>query len=127
MTSVSPFFYAKAFRKALDEGKVSEEKLVHNLSHVVGQRGQMAQWPRIVGRVSEELVHYHKGRWIRVETPRPLTNAQRKKIEGAFSKKDYIEEHVRSELVAGLRILVDGEQEFDGSLKRKLDMIFNSK
>jgi len=124
MTSVSPFFYAKAFRKALDEGKVSEEELVRNLSHVVGQRRQMAQWPRIARQVSEELVHHHKGRWITVETPRLLTNTQRKKMEEVFSKKDYVEERVRPDLVAGMRVLMDGEREFDGSLKRKLDTIF---
>jgi len=123
MTSISPFFYAKAFRKALVEARVSEEELVGNLSRVVGRRGQMAQWPRIARRVSEELVRYHAGRWIRVETSRPLTTVQRKKIKEAFSKKDYIEEYVRSDLVAGMRVLVDGEREFDGSLKKKLDTI----
>lgn len=124
MTSVSPFFYAKAFRKALDEGNVSQEELVRNLSRVVGQRRQTALWPRIARRVSEELVHHHDGRWITVETPRLLTDVQRKKIEEAFSKKDYVEERVRPDLIAGMRIVIDEEREFDGSLKRKLDTIF---
>ncbi len=125
MTTLSSLLYAKAFRKALDENKISEEELVRNLFHAVLRRGQIAHWPRITRRVWEELVHYHKGRWITVETARPLAAAQRKKIEKAFSEKDYIEERVRPELIAGMRIRVDGEQEFDGSLKRKLDTMFH--
>lgn len=124
MISVSPFLYAEAFRKALDEGVASEEELVRNLSGAVLRRGQRAQWPRIAMRISEELVHYHKGRWITLQTARSLTDAQRKKIEEAFSKKDYIEEQICPELIAGMRILVDGEREFDGSLKKKLHNLF---
>lgn len=123
MISVSSFFYAEAFRKALGEG-ASEEELLRNLSGVVLRHGQGAQWPRIAMRVSKELVHHHKGRWITVETARLLTDTQRKKIEEAFSKKDYIEEQIRPDLIAGMRIIIDGEREFDGSLKRKLHNLF---
>ena len=123
MTSISPFLYAKAFRKALYEDKASEEELVRNLSRAVLRHGQMGQWPRIARQVSEELVHHHKGKWITVETARSLKIAQRKKVEEAFSEKDYIEEHMRPELIAGMRIVVDGEREYDGSLKRKLDKL----
>ncbi|OGZ43949.1 MAG: hypothetical protein A3J55_00760 [Candidatus Ryanbacteria bacterium RIFCSPHIGHO2_02_FULL_45_17b] len=119
MISVSPFLYAEAFRKALSEG-ASEEELVRNLSRAVLRHGQGAQWPRIAMQVSKELVHHRKGTWVTVETARPLTDTQRKKIGEVFSKKDYIEEQIRPDLIAGMRIIVDGEREFDGSLKRKL-------
>ena len=123
MTAISSVHYAKAFRRALQEGAVKEEELIGNLFRVIQHRGHAAHAKRIVECVSRELVHHHSGRWIIAETARPLTDAQREKVRGAFSKKDYMEEKVRSELVAGIRIVMDGEREFDGSLKRKLDIL----
>ena len=123
MTAISPIYYAKAFRRALQEGAVEEEELIRNLSRVIQRRGHAAHAKRIVERVSVEVVHHHGGRWIVTETARPLTDAQREKTQAVFSKKDYMEECVRPELTAGIRIVVDGEREFDGSLKRKLDKL----
>ena len=125
MTAISPFLYARAFRKALREGMAQEEDLVRNLAASVRRRGQAAQHARIVQRVSEELVHHHGGKWVVVETARPLSNVQRKKIKDAFSEKDYILERVRPDLVSGIRIIVDGDREFDGSLKRRLAAVFH--
>ena len=123
--AISPSHYAVAFRSALREGDISEEVLVGNLRQVVNQRGQTSLWPRIVERVSQELVRHHGGRWVVVETARALTSIQRERVTKVFSKKDYISEHVRPDLVSGIRILVDGEREFDGSLKRKLDKLLS--
>ena len=123
MTSISPLLYAKAFRKALGADNVLEEELVRTLSRALLRRGQSALWSRVARLVSEELVHHHKGRWVMLETARSLTDPQRKKTEGVFSKKEYIEERIRPDLIAGMRIIIDGEHEFNGSLKRKLDII----
>ena len=121
MTS-SPSLYGKAFRKALRSGAVPEN-LIKNLRQVVDRRGDRALWARIVPCVSLEIVRHQGGRWVVVETAHALTDMQRKKIKEVFSKKDYVEERIRPELVSGLRVLVDGEREFDGSLKRKLDLL----
>lgn len=121
---MTPFFYAKAFRKALREGVVPEDELVENLSRALMRRRQSALWPRVANLLSKELVHHYGGRWVVLETARALSDVQRKKMEAAFSKNDYIEERVRPDLIAGMRIYIDDEREFDGSLKKKLNILF---
>ncbi|TSC79700.1 MAG: hypothetical protein G01um101429_375 [Parcubacteria group bacterium Gr01-1014_29] len=124
MKVITPLLWARAFRKALKEDKGQEEKLVQNLGKIVRHHGAMRHADTIIRRISEEIVHHNGGRWIMIFTARPLASVLREKVRGAFSPTDYVEERVRPELVAGLRILVDREKEFDGSLKRKLDQLF---
>lgn len=123
MIAISPSFWARAFRKALREADMPEQKLADNLAAAIQRHAGAAHRLRIAESVSQELVHHHGGRWVVVETARPLTNALREKVRKAFSSKDYIEERVRPEIISGMRIIVDGEKEFDGSLKRKLDEV----
>ncbi|TSC73549.1 MAG: hypothetical protein G01um101470_28 [Parcubacteria group bacterium Gr01-1014_70] len=124
MTAISASVYAKAFRRALQESSVNESKLVENVIEAMRHHGNLGRGERIVQRISEELIRNRGGKWVVVESARQLTDSQREKVHEAFRKKDYIEERLRPELVSGIRLVVDGEKEFDGSLKRKLDRLF---
>ncbi len=121
MTTFTANLYARAFRKALQEQKASEDELVKNFSVLLLLQGSLRRREEILHKVSQEIVHHHGGRWITVETARLLPENLRDKIRHAFSNADYMEQRIRPELIAGARIVVDGSQEFDGSLKRKLD------
>lgn len=123
MKVITPLLWARAFRKALKEDKGREEELVRNFARMVRHYGAMRHADSIIRRVSEEIVHHNGGRFIIVETARRLTDAILKKVKKTFREVDYIEQHVRPELVSGMRIIVDRESEFDGSLKHKLDSL----
>ena len=124
MTTDAPTVFARAFRRALMERPNDEIFLVRNLVSAIRKHGLVQHTERIVKKVSREIVRHHKGRWVCVETARPLPMELQEAIRRSFEKKDYIEELMRPELVAGMRIVVDGEREFDESLKRKLDKLF---
>jgi len=125
MTAFAAHLYARAFRSALREHKASEDDLVRNFSGLLQKQGALRRRDKILRKVSQEIVHYHGGRWVMVETARELSPGLQEKIRDAFSNKDYMEQRIRPELIAGVRIVVDGSQEFDGSLKRKLDKMFS--
>lgn len=127
MRAVSPIIYARAFRKALKEKGVSEDGLVQNLCRIVKERSTPRQGNKIVRKVSEEIVRHNGGRLVMVETARQLADAAFKKIKNTFLRADYVEQRERPELIAGMRIVIDGEKEFDGSLKRKFDILFGQK
>lgn len=124
MKTFSPTTYARAFRKALKEKNAAPEDLIRNLGAIVNEHCTSRQSVQIVRRISEEIVHHAGGKWVVIETARDVGDSTRKKIKKAFRDVDFIEQRTRSELVSGVRIVVDGEKEFDGSLKRKLDTIF---
>lgn len=124
MKTLSPTIYARAFRKALKEKNAAPEDIIRNLGTIVNEHCTSRQSAHIVRRVSEEIVHHAGGKWVVIETARGVGDSMQKKIKKAFRDVDYIEQRMQPELVSGVRIVVDGEKEFDGSLKRKLDTLF---
>jgi F0F1-type ATP synthase delta subunit len=64
-------------------------------------------------------------RSIVIESARPLSTEARKKITTPFGPKDRITESIRPELIAGVRITINGTQEYDGSLAYKVQKLFS--
>ena len=64
------------------------------------------------------LVEKMKYRKVVIETARTV------KTNWRFGKHDKIEEKISPELLAGVRITINGETQLDFSLKNKLDKIF---
>ncbi|MEK7173470.1 MAG: F0F1 ATP synthase subunit delta [Patescibacteria group bacterium] len=125
MTSYPSSFYAKAFRRALQEKRTSTDELVKNFVVLLKKDVAARNRDDIIKGVSREVVRGNGGHWITIETARTLPKTPRERIRRLFSHKDFIEERIRPDLVAGIRIVVDGEKEFDGSLKRKLNKLFS--
>lgn len=61
---------------------------------------------------------------VTLEIPDPASDALQKEVGEVFGGKAWIEEKVRPELLAGVRILVDDETLVDASAKRRLAQIF---
>jgi F0F1-type ATP synthase delta subunit len=61
-----------------------------------------------------------------VESARPLKQPPKTLLRGIFKAHDVIEDRVSPELVAGIKITVDDERQFDGSLRAKLDAMFGN-
>ena len=49
---------------------------------------------------------------------------KKEKIKHNFPEKDYIDFKINPELVAGMRVTVDGEEELDNTLNQKLKNLF---
>lgn len=64
---------------------------------------------------------------VTLETPDPASNALQKEVDEMFGGKAWIQEKVRPELLAGVRILVDDETLVDASGKRRLAEMFQGK
>lgn len=62
---------------------------------------------------------------VTLETPDQATDALQKKVADLFGGKVWIEEKVRPELLAGVRILVDDETLIDATGARRLAQIFH--
>ncbi|MBI4086581.1 F0F1 ATP synthase subunit delta [Candidatus Kaiserbacteria bacterium] len=61
---------------------------------------------------------------VTLETPESAAPALQKQVSDVFDGKAWIEEKVRPELLAGVRILVDDETLVDASAKRRLAQMF---
>jgi len=119
----APELYAEAFIQALDESAehISRDALVARLFAVIEKNGDNARKGKILNAVRRAFIKKRGGREITIETARAQQHID---LWRYFTKEDEIETRVNPDLVAGLRITIDGERELDTSLRRKLARMF---
>src|SRR3989344_5300618 len=72
---------------------------------------------------SKKIIEAIHKKMVNVEVARD-TALKKEKFRYKFSDKDHIDFNINSELVAGIRITVDGERELNNSLQSKLNKLF---
>lgn len=115
--------YAQGFVAACQEGALLETA-VKNLVRLVDKNNDWAKWPKILPAVAKEWRRQNNQRAVVLESARPLTAQSKKEIAAVLEKSDQIEERVNPALLAGFRLIAEGEEIFDASLRRKLDLMF---
>lgn len=118
-------FYAKALAEVIMEASGKrEDEIVQRFIALVRKNGDEAHLRKIV----EEAARFVRGksgvRKVTMEIARVPGGAQRKMLQHLTKPGDVIQEKINPELVAGVKIIVNDELQFDGSLKGKLDKIF---
>lgn len=123
--------YAKALAEVIgDSSKKSDEKedavIVRNFLALVRRNGDEAHLRKIL----EEAARFARGkagiRKVSVESARALSNAQEKQIASFLKAGDVVEHAIDPTLIAGIRIILNDEMQFDGSLRGKLDKVFRN-
>lgn len=122
--------YAKALAEVIaDSSKKPNEKesakIVKNFLELVERNGDGMHLRKIL----EEAARFARGaagiRKVSVESARALNTAQEREIAKFLKSDDVVEYELDPELIAGIRLVIDDEMQFDGSLRGKLDKIFN--
>lgn len=129
-----PRTYARAFAEAAASvPKGRESEIINNFLFLIKKSGDLAHIGKIV-ELAEEAVLKNSGhdKWI-VESARLLkasfaSGGSLKDVRGLFKNLikhgDILEEKINSELIAGVRITQNGERQFDGSLRAKIEQLF---
>ena len=122
----SPKLYATAFSElASGPLKPAEEKnLIANLLRTVEKNGDRSGLQKILAETDRLLRAKSGRRKVVLETARALDPKSLTELQHLFQKKDIVETRLNTDLVAGVKVTVDGERQFDGSLRRKLDKLF---
>ncbi len=92
---------------------------------MLGKSGDEVHAEKIVKAAERLLQKGDGGREIVFESARPLESSNRDLLSEIATAKDAVTLRVNPDLVAGVRIIIDGEMEFDGSLKGKLDKMLS--
>ncbi len=122
--------YAKALAEVIvaTQGKsgAAQDAIVARFIALVRRNGDESHLRKLV----EEAARFVRGkrgvRKVTIATARPLSAAQRKVFQELIKSGDVVEEQMNPELVAGVRIMINDELQFDGSLKGKLDKLLMS-
>lgn len=113
--------YVGAFTETVK--KVSQERAVEGFVKLLKKTGDIKHSKKIIEAVYKKLVNEKGGKWVNVETARESALKQ-EKLKYNFSEKDYIDFKINPELVAGIRITINGEEELNNSLQSKLNKLF---
>jgi F0F1-type ATP synthase delta subunit len=119
--------YAKALVEVLSDRKAKNSAAVaNNFLEIVKRNNDEGHLREIL----EEASRFARGksgvRKVTIESARALSAAQKKRLKSFIKSGDVVEEHLDPELIAGIKIILNDELQFDGSLKNKLNKVLGS-
>ncbi|MDP3696485.1 MAG: F0F1 ATP synthase subunit delta [Candidatus Taylorbacteria bacterium] len=116
--------YVNAFAETV--GKVPQEKIVDNFIKLLKKTGDIKHSKKILEAIHKKLVNEKGGKWVNIEVARDsaLKKSSTFFIKKVLDEKDHVDFKINHELVAGVRIMVDGESELNNSLQNKLNKLF---
>jgi F0F1-type ATP synthase delta subunit len=126
----APHIYAKALVEVLStpagRGAMSDDEIAKNFLAMVTKNGD----ERHLRKILEEASRFARGksgvRKVTVESARALGASQKAAVEHFIKPGDVVEARIDPELIAGIKIIVNDELQFDGSLRNKLNKVLGS-
>lgn len=116
--------YVEAFYQVFSGVSAGEKnKTYDSFLRLLKKTGDIKNSKKILEALHRKIVNDKGGRWIIVEAARELGEARSKSLKKHFSEKDHVEFKINPDLVAGVRITINGEQELDNSLNSKLNKL----
>lgn len=118
--------YAKALADIIIGGKADEKKIINNFVKLLVSSGYEKKSKEILELTEDFLLQKKGKRRITFETARKVTPGQKKILESIVNKGDIVKEKINPELIAGIKIIINGSQQFDSSMQSKLSRITGS-
>jgi len=118
--------YAKALSDVIAKRKVDEKKIIKNFIKFLISSGYTKKTNQILDLAEEMLLKKQGKRKIIFETARSLTPKTRAFLEEFVKEGDVVKEKINQDLVAGIKITVNNEKQFDNSILNKINNIYKS-
>jgi len=117
--------YAKSLAGLLSEEKISDKKLAAGLIKLLERQGDLNKAKEIIKQTEFLMAKIQGKKSVVFETARKITESQRKSLAKFTEKGDIVQEKINPELIAGVRITVDDEKQFDQTMLKKINNLFN--
>lgn len=113
--------YGEALCALLYKKSDAERRVIlANLFSLLRKNRELQRLNLILQETERRLLKKEKTRKVEVETPSPLSENIKKEIDKVLGKGALLKERIVPDLLAGMRILVDGEVLIDATAKRRL-------
>ncbi|MES2953451.1 MAG: F0F1 ATP synthase subunit delta [Patescibacteria group bacterium] len=119
--------YADALVEVLSETKGDTEAIARRFAELVRRNGDTERSDSILSLAERTLARREGGRVVLLEFARAPRAETISELAKRLNEKDVIETRVAPELIAGVRITIDGGSELDLSLRGKLKRLFSSR
>ncbi len=118
--------YAKALDGAVAAPKADDAANAKNFLALLRRHGDGSRLEKILDEAARLARGKHGVREVTIASARPLTASQAIAAKKFLKPGDMATYALDPALVAGVKIVVNDEMQFDGSLKSKLDALFNA-
>ena len=118
--------YAKALVATIEDPKADKGAIVKNFLALVRKNGDETRLKNIIQEASRLSRGKGGVREVTIASARPLEKSQEKLLEKFIKPGDVVSYTTDPDLVAGVKIIVNDEMQFDGSMKAKLDRLFSA-
>lgn len=115
--------YADALIATLEDQRIEKDRAIANFVAAIRRHNDWSRRSQILEAFERAWLRKHGKSLVSIESARPLTNEQKEWFERAWKGAE-IRYAENPALVGGVRIVLDGERQFDGSLARKLRTLF---
>ncbi len=115
--------YAKALAEILAKKGIDEKKVINNFVKLLVSSGQEKKAKEILNLAEDFLLAKQGKSKITFETARRLTAENRASLKKFIKDGDVVKEKVNHELIAGVKIIINSEKQFDNSMLSKLNNI----
>ena len=122
MSSYKAKTYATALVSALAEKNPDGKNLAVNFIALLQKNGDVKKSRHIIDLAEKLLLKKTGNKKVTLETARNIDIG--KSMKGFIKKGDIVQEKINPVLIAGVKIVVDGEKQLDLSLLHKLNNIF---
>jgi len=113
--------YVNAFIPAIK--KTSQGQTIVGFMNLLQKTGDIKHSKKIIEAIHKKMVNEKGGKWVNIEVARNST-LKKETFKHQFSEKDHLNFNINPELIAGVRITVNTEEELNNSLWGKLSKLF---
>ncbi len=115
--------YANALVDLLLDKKADGQKIAKNFLKLLQKNGDLKKGSKIILQAQGLLLKKTGNKMVVIESARKIDNTNFIK---SFTKKgDIVKEKINPKLIAGIKVIVDFQKQFDNSLAEKLSQIKN--
>lgn len=123
----TPKIYAKAFCDAVLKTKshTDIDNCIKNLLALVKVNRDQKKLKDILLAVEKIISQKTSYRKLTIESARPLSETNEKIIKSLMGPTDRVEKKIDGQIIAGVKITINDELQFDGSFSTKIRNILN--
>jgi F0F1-type ATP synthase delta subunit len=119
--------YAKALVEAIEDPALKNKGAIEkNFLDLVRKNGDEARLTNILAEAARIARGKGGARDVFIQSARSLSKAQEKLVHQFVRPGDVVEYDTDADLIAGIKITVNDEMQFDGTMKSKLDKLFGN-
>lgn len=125
---ILPKIYARALSEVLLAKKLNveaEKKILHNFLELVEKNQGQKLLGKIAILLERDLLKKQGGKKALVETARKISEKEIKSLVEKLGEVDILEQKISSSLLAGVKVTLNNNLQYDFSLQSKINRLFN--